>query len=273
MNAISRRRTRNIVITLLLAGLIVSIDCVYRLSMRSSSLLSGWSLMALILLLAGYNLRKKLPMVPLGSSSAWLQLHIYAGCLTGVLFLVHVGYRLPNGGLESVLTVLYLAVFLSGIAGLILSRVLAARLTSQGEEVLFERIPVFVRRIRDEVQQLVLDCIEKTETSMVPGFYRERLQPFFARPRFLLHHLVHSLRPYQSMLLEIRAQDRYLNEQEREVMREIEERFRLKNALDYQYTLQAMLKYWLFVHVPLTYALLVFAAAHVTFVYAYFGGH
>ena len=272
MRTFSRRRRWNITITFLLAVAIVAIDEVYRLSMRPSSLLSGWTLLALIVLLAGYQLRKKLPVLPLGSSASWLQLHIYAGCLTSVLFAVHVGYRFPNGQLETVLAILYLGVFLSGIGGFILSRVLAARITSQGEEVIYERIPTFVRRIRDEVHQLVFDCISETETSMIPEFFQERLETFFARPRYLLHHLVHSMRPYQSLLLEIRAQDRYLNDREREVMREIEERYRLKNTLDYHYTLQATLKYWLFIHVPLTYALLIFAITHVILVYAYCGG-
>jgi len=271
MTSFARRRIRNVLISLALAAGVVMVDWLYRLSMRPSSFLSGWTLAAVILLLAGYNLRKRLPMLPLGSSAAWLQLHIYAGLLTGVLFAVHVGYRLPNGRLEGTLAVLYCGVFLSGIGGLFLSRTLAARLTSHGEEVLYDRIPVFARRIRDEVHDLVLNCISESETSMIPEFYRRRLQTFFARPRFAVHHLFHSVRPFRAALLEIQSQDRYLNDRERSVMREIEERFRLKDALDYQYTLQTTLKYWLFLHVPLTYALLIFAAAHVLLVYAYFG--
>ena len=272
MRALSRRRIRNGIITLGLMAVILFIDWRYRLSMRPSSILSGWTLAVLVLFLAAYNLRKKLPVLPLGNSSIWLQLHIYAGLLTGVLFAVHVGYRVPNGILETTLAVLYAAVFLSGIGGLILSRTLAVRMTSRGEEVLYDRIPVTVRRIKEEVQTLVLSCISEAEISMIPDFYHRRLQPFFARPRFALRHLFHSVRPFRKMMLEIRSQDRYLNDRERKVMKEIEDRFRLKETLDYQYTLQATLKHWLFLHVPLTYALLIFAAAHAMLVYAYFGG-
>lgn len=273
MTAFSKRRWRNFAITGALAAVVLFVDLLYRLSMRPPVFLSGWVLAGLVLFLAAYNLRKKVPVPPLGRSAAWLQLHVYAGLLSGVLFVVHVGYRVPNGGLETVLAALYLLVFFSGVGGLVLSRVLARRLTSEGQEVLFERIPAIVRRIREEVQSLVLACISETETSMIPEFYQSRLQPFFSRPRFLLHHLFRSVRPYQALLLEIRSQDRYLNDRERDVMQQIEDRFRLKNSLDYQYTLQSTLKYWLFVHVPLTYALLIFAAAHVVLVYSYFGGN
>lgn len=271
MTLLTWRRTRNVIITLALAAVVVLVDWVYRLSMRPSSFLTGWTLVAVILFLAGYNLRKRLSMLPLGNSATWLQLHVYAGLLTGALFAVHVGWRIPNGWLEGTLAALYLCVFLSGIWGLALSRTLAERLTAKGDEVLFERIPVYVRRIRDEVHDLVLNCISETETSMIPEFYRRRLQTFFAQPRFAVHHLFHSVRPMRAMLLEIQSQDRYLNDRERSVMREIEERFRLKVTLDYQYTLQSTLNYWLFLHVPLTYALLIFAIAHVVLVYAYFG--
>lgn len=272
MTTFSRRRTRNAVITLALALAIVAVDALYRLSMRPSVFLSGWTLSAVVLFLAAYNLRKRLPMLPLGTSAAWLQLHVYAGLLTGVLFAVHVGYRVPNGVLEGTLAVLYLGVFLSGLWGLLLSRTFAARITAAGDEVLYERLPVIARKLRDEVHELVLNCISETETSMIPEFFSRRLQPFFARPRFAVHHLFHSVRSTQSLLLEIHSQHRYLNDRERTVMQEIEDRFLLKDKLDYQYTLQTLLKVWLFLHVPLTYALLIFAAAHVMLVYAYLGG-
>ena len=37
------------------------------------------------------------------SLTAWLQFHIYAGLLTGVLFLVHVSYKIPTGWFEGTL--------------------------------------------------------------------------------------------------------------------------------------------------------------------------
>ncbi len=45
-----------------------------------------------------------------------------------------------------------------------------------------------------------------------------------------------------------------------------------KDALDYHYAHQATLKAWLFVHVPLTYGLLIVAAAHLVLAYAFTGG-
>ncbi len=266
------RRWRNIVILAVLAVLLIVGDALCRVSLHSTSKILGWILAALIVGLAMYNVRKRLPFLPLGSSAAWLQLHVYAGGLTIVLFVLHIGWRIPNGAFELVLAALYVAVAGSGVAGLYLSRSFARRLTTRGGEVIFERIPVYRKRLQCEVEELVLRCVSESDSTAIPAFYTTRLRPFFEKSRNFFSHLVESHRPRQRLLLEIQSQNRYLNEAERGLLVQFADRLRQKDDLDYQYALQATLKYWLFMHVPLTYALLVFVAVHVLLVHAFSGG-
>jgi hypothetical protein len=42
--------------------------------------------------------------------------------------------------------------------------------------------------------------------------------------------------------------------------------------LDYHRALQLALKLWLFVHIPLTYGLLIFTALHIVLVFGFSGG-
>ena len=65
---------------------------------------------------------------------------------------------------------------------------------------------------------------------------------------------------------------RFLNREEREVMKQIAELVRRKDTLDYHHSLQLTLKLWLFVHIPLTYSLLIFSLVHIVLVYAFSGG-
>jgi len=234
--------------------------------------ISGWGLLGLVVFLALYNVRKKLTFIPLGWSALWLQFHIYIGLLSAVVFAVHIGFRVPNGAFEILLAIAYLAVFLSGVVGLILSRVIPPRLASRGEEVIFERIPVFIRRIRKEVEALVLQCISEGDTTAVPGFYAGRLRWYFEGPRNYWSHLFHSARPLHHILADIKAQHRYLNDAELTLVRQIEERVQIKDDLDYHHAMQRTLKLWMFFHIPLTYSLLVLAVFHVVLVYAYAGG-
>ncbi|MFP6765211.1 MAG: hypothetical protein VB858_16400, partial [Planctomycetaceae bacterium] len=234
--------------------------------------ISGWTLLGLVVFLASYNVRKRLTFIPLGWSALWLQFHIYIGLLSSVLFAVHVDFRIPDGLFEVCLTGAYLSVFVSGVTGLILSRIIPPRLASRGEEVIFERIPVFVRQIREKVEALVLQCISKVGTTAVPDFYTDRLRWYIERPRNYWSHLVHSNRPLHRLLTDIRAQQRYLGEAEIGLVKQIEDQVLIKNDLDYHHAMQKTLKAWLFFHIPLTYGLLVLVIYHVALVYAVAGG-
>lgn len=241
-------------------------------ALQDTSRMSGWGLLAMIGFLAAYNLRKKLALLPLGSSASWLQLHIYIALLTAVVFGVHLNWKMPNGLVESILALLYLLVFASGVVGLFLSRSLAKRLTTRGEEVLFERIPVYRKRIQAEVEAIVFSGLEESESTAVAQFYADRLREFFLQTRNFWQHLVQSNRFRFGLLKEMQAYGRYLDESERAMMTRLVTCVEAKDDLDYQFSLQATLKYWLFIHVPLTYALLVFAALHLLLVSAFSGG-
>ena len=272
MKSLGARRARNVAVLIICWLLFALLAAISTAALRDTARLSGWCLFALVALLASYNLRKKVPFVPLGSASGWLQLHIYAGLLSGFIFGCHIGWRVTDGVFESVLGVLYLTVFLSGCLGLVISRSFARRLTTCGDEVLFERIVVKRRILQGEVEQLVLQCVSETGSGAVADFYRDRLRPYFARARNLWHHLLQSNRPRHALLNEMQGFDRYLNDAERQAIKEIAQRVEAKDNLDYQYALQATLKYWLFVHVPLTYALLVLAVFHLLLVHSFAGG-
>jgi hypothetical protein len=47
---------------------------------------------------------------------------------------------------------------------------------------------------------------------------------------------------------------------------------RQKDGLDYHQALQFMLRGWLFIHIPLTYSLMIFSVMHIVLVYAFSGG-
>jgi len=56
------------------------------------------------------------------------------------------------------------------------------------------------------------------------------------------------------------------------ILSELNDLAEAKNDLDYHYALQGGLKYWLFFHIPTTYALLIFATVHAILVHAFTGG-
>jgi len=232
---------------------------------------SGWLLAGLMVFLAIYNLRKKLTYPPLLSSSIWLQLHIYVGILTLPLFFAHTGLRLPNGPFEVTLAALFAGVAISGILGLGLSRIIPARLAARGEDLIFERLPIFRRQLRERAEALVVQSVREADTTTLADLYQDRLADYFAGPRHFWRHLLHSRRPLVTTLNELEALGRYFNDAERTIAAEMADLIDAKDRLDYHHAMQGVLKGWLFVHLPLTYVLLVFVAVHAVLVYAFAG--
>ena len=234
--------------------------------------LTGWVLLGVILFLALYNGRKKIPFLPLGSSETWLQLHIYIGYLALVIFVVHGNYRWPSGGFEIALASVFGVVMLSGVGGLVLSRQIPRRLALRGGEVFFERIPAYRRAILDRAEKLAVDSTRQTEASTLLEFYTRDLREFFAaRGRYLPHWFEDQSR-VQRVLARVEDLKRFTNDSENQVLEEFAELVRERDRLDYHAALQGILKGWLFVHIPFTVSLLVFILAHIVLVFGFSSG-
>jgi len=234
--------------------------------------LSGWALFGLMLLLTAYNARKKLPFLPLLSSRAWLEFHVYAGLFTAVLFGLHIRGRVPTGLFEMSLAMLFVLVTASGIVGLFLTRVLPARLTTAGGEVPFERIPAIRSSLKAQAETLALQSAPESRSTILADFYLRRLKEFFDGPRNFWPHVFEVRRPLNRLLREVGDLNRYLTEKDRAALGQLETLVRQKNGLDYHRALQLVLKGWLFVHIPLTYSLLLVTAVHIVLVFAFAGG-
>jgi hypothetical protein len=138
--------------------------------------------------------------------------------------------------------------------------------------VIWERIPVFIRELRDEAEETALQSTSENQSSTISDFYVSRLHDFFREPRNLLLHLMGSDRALAALLDEFDNMDRYLHAREGEFAEQLRELVLKKNDLDFHYSLQLALKAWLLVHVPLTFSLLIIAVMHLILAYAFSGG-
>jgi hypothetical protein len=232
--------------------------------------LTGWILFAAMFVLTFFNARKKLPFLPLGKAETWLQIHIYLGFFTVVLFLIHLDFHVPHGWFEVTLAWLFALVSASGVVGLFFSRTLPRRLATRGGEVIFEKIPALHHALKTEAESLSLGTDAKSP--VIAEFYAKRLAPFFAGPKNLWLHIVESRRPLNALVAELEDLRRFANDVEREKIEKLVALVRQKDGLDYHRALQLALKLWLFVHIPLTYGLLIFTALHVVLVFGFSGG-
>lgn len=233
------------------------------------ALLTGYLLYALFLGLGAFNLRKRLSMVPLGRASTWTAVHVLGGAFALPLYWLHAGGLWPAGLYEQALALLFYAVSVTGLIGYAIQRVYPAWLTQTGLEIIYERIPAELARLRAQAEALVLDCTREVESDTLARHYLETFAWYFRRPRFARSYLIGGRRGAHWVLRQRATLARYLNEREADYLERLSVLGHTKTRLDIHYALQSAMKLWLLVHLPLAVALVAVATWHLVLVHVY----
>ena len=226
---------------------------------RGAGLVFGIVAAVIFFAVAALNLRKRFKHKPLGRTFHWLQFHIYAGTLTLVLVLMHTGFGLPNGFLTWCILILTLIVCLSGVVGAMLQKWIPHALSKGLQvEAIYERIPELIDRLRAESETLI-----KGASQPLMDFYKSELAPALAGPQpsssFLLDVTGGRL---HRMVLFTHVSGR-LSASEKEKLDDLRQIFIEKNQLDAQMSLQRIMRFWLYFHVPTSTILLALVVVHI----------
>jgi hypothetical protein len=266
---LTRRRSASLVLTLFLACIVVYGAAISSAALDHANEVTGWILFAVCAFLLVFNLRKRMPAIPMVRAHYWLQAHIYLGLFAGIVFFAHSDWRLPTGLLDWVLWLVFIAVFVSGIVGIILTRIVPSRLNAHGERVIFERIPAFRAKLASEVEDLVLRSVRDAASSTIAELYAKLLLPFLTGPRNFWSHVFSMNGHRRNLEREFDAVRRYLAPEGNALLDEIEERVLAKDGLDFQYTWQLLIKGWLMLHLPLSCAMIPLVLVHILVNYAF----
>ena len=239
------------------------------LNLSDASFVTGWILLATMISLGVFNIRKRMSALPLGRAAYWLTLHVVLGFFAVGAFLVHTNYVWPTGAYEQLLAGLFWLTAISGILGWLYQRVTPRRLSRIGYEVIFERVPAEIAHLREKAEAAALDAIGSSGQPTLGRFYSESLDWFFQRPRFAVSHLLGTGAADHWLEQRIFAVRRLLGSNELKALDEIEKIARLKISVDTHYAIQRSLKLWVFAHVLLTSATLSLSVWHLILVHVY----
>jgi hypothetical protein len=271
MLSFAKRRLINCTITVVLIALVCFWVDRRSAELDGSAFQTGYLLLGLVGFLAAYNWRKKLPSLPLGSSSLWLQTHIYCGIGAIAVFLLHTGLRFPNGIFETTLYFSFVSVAASGFYGLKVTRSVPKRLTKLREQVVWERIPARRYAVGRQAHGLILELVEIEPAPTIVDFYKHRLVPFFERRRSPWYYAYPTSRLRNKIMAEMTAVARYYSSSESVADGRLRRLVDQRDDLDYHDALQRKLKFWLFVHIGLTYGLVALALFHAVLAHAFHG--
>lgn len=206
-----------------------------------------------------YGFRRRSMKLSWGRSQTWLQFHIYGGTLCLLLILMHSGFQAPTGVLTGWLWALSLWVTISGLLGAALQKWVPKLLASGlSIEVLYHRIPELVKDIQKKAEKLVKDCDDT-----IQDFYQKSLAVSLAEPqvRWIYYiDITGGSKAHHRQFTYLRS---LLADEEREKLNLLENYYRTKLEIDAHYTLQKALRWWLYLHVPVSIVLVLLLILHI----------
>ncbi len=237
---------------------------------------------SLLMIFAGLlSPRKKVPAWRLGPARIWLKGHIWLGLLSVPLILFHAGFRL-GGTLERCLMILFAVIIVSGIVGLLFQQQLPRLLkTTVAAETMYGQVPHVCAALREKADARVVQaCGQLVSVAEKPRADDTATEPQEAAHRRELNHFyVQEVRPF--LAPQIRPDAKLRNATQagmlfsliraalpdepsyQAAIDELEAISDERRQLAAQQRILRWLHGWLFVHVPLSFALLVLAVAHV----------
>lgn len=264
-----KKKLINIGVLIAIVLFVMLIDFQMRQSLLVSEFFTGWLMFFIIMMLLLFNLRKKISFLPLGSAYKWMQFHVYGGLLLFTISFIHIDFSFPDGGFETLLSILFLTVAVSGMYGTYISRHLPSKMMLQPDYVIYERLPGIRERIREEVELRVNTSIDEMKSVAIAEFYSQHLYSYLSQSQDFWKHIFASEHVYSQWKNRFNALRMYLNESEKVQLDELEELTRRKTDLDNQYTYRSLLKYWLFFHIPFSYILFVVVIIHLLLVHGF----
>lgn len=223
---------------------------------------------ALILLLAFFGIRKRWYRSTWGTLEQWLQSHIYLGIFVLVLLLFHTGGRF-NDRIAVTTLVLVAIVVGSGIVGALLYVTVPRLLTEVESNLTVDEISDQLNQLARSMariasgrsaafQRIHDELLRQTQPGLLAGwrlvvsrFGRKRQQESSDWTRLLTLVPKEEQEELRQMLV--------VSRQRKELLLRLVFQQRYKNVLEF----------WLYIHVPFTLALLVFAALHIGAVFYY----
>lgn len=256
------RRTIALLATLAAAFIVWIVAWLEEGRLGHASYFTGITCLCSLLLLMLYGIRRRIPVLPVGSASTWTQIHIYTGLFATIVYVMHVPALLGAGLFECGLSIVFWIVSASGFYGIYASRTLPKRLTAVESQYRFDRIVWHRDQIADTARQMLEGTIEQSTARILGAYYTAYLKPFFSNRPSLAYVMLPTGNRRRHLLSGLKELNRYLEDEGRVTAGRFAALVRQRDDLDYQFALQLRLRLWLLVHSALSIALIAAAVVH-----------
>jgi hypothetical protein len=263
-----------------ISGGLIWLVWIYGNGLRDPRYLDGWLLAGGMSFQLSFHIAIKTASLAPKSAARWRKVHIWVGYLLIAAFISHSDFSLPDTGFEWALWAGFMLVTLSGIFGTYLAWSLRAK-HGIDERIAYDRIPTMRAELARDVHAAVARPGPAAAAIALPAppydawimdLYTNHLRDFFQGQHNFTAHLFGSRRPLKRLTDEIDNLSPYVDKQSQEKLAAIKNLVVEKDWLDFARVYLGLTKGWLFVHVPITYALIVLTVLHIVVVYSFSSG-
>ena len=252
---------------------------IYGNGLRDPRYLDGWVLAGGMSLQLAFHIAIKTASLSPKSAARWRKIHIFVGYLLIAAFISHSDFSLPDTAFEWALWAGFVLVTLSGIFGTYLAWALRAK-HAIDERISYDSIPIRRAELARDVYAVAKIDLPAAAIALpapphdawIMDLYTNHLRDFFRGQRNFAAHLIGSRRPLKRLTDEIDDLSPYVDKPSQKKLAVIKGLVVEKDWLDFAYVYLGLTRGWLFVHVPVTYTLIVLVVLHVVVVYAFSSG-
>jgi len=226
-----------------------------------------------ILLLMYYGIRKRTYKNTLGTLKGWLSFHVYIGLLTLLIVPMHAGFKFGLN-IHTLAFVLMAIVVISGMFGAYFYINNPMKFTKYGNELIYDQfddeINKLVKQMRSIARNKSQIFVQKCEEAVTYGIPKSQKgwQLLFGNPEKFMPSESEYLSRVQidmSRMPEMEREDyqrlAVISLQKMELQRRFVSQVRIKNILEA----------WLYIHLPISFAMLVALTVHIVSVIYYNG--
>jgi hypothetical protein len=221
-----------------------------------------------ILILMALGVRKRWYSSGLGTLQGWTSAHVYLGLLTLLLIPMHAGFKFRFDVHTLAFALLFLVV-VSGMIGVVLYRVVPLRLTAYEQRIQADKIDTELNRLLAEMRLLARDKsdqfarVYQGEVSRLSSPHHRGWQILLTASR---NPLLTKSRELTRIVQHIPAAE---HADFQKLSQLIMQTIQLEGNLTAQMRLRNAMQAWLYVHVPLSFAMMTAIAIHLMAVLYY----
>lgn len=243
-------------------------DSTYTHGGSSWGLAYGYLAAGLIFLLVLFSVRKRAHRSRLGTLENWAQSHSYLGLLVVIVVLAHSGFRFQDRLAVAALLVM-IAVSVTGVVGAVLYTLVPRILTTIGTEPAVPEIAEQLNQLHRSMSRIGRDASQ--ELHAVYLHTTQQIRPI----RLAGWRILSRMKTSQGEDAKLRALLRQVDGSEQVALQRMlvlaRQHGELRRLLVAQQRYRNLLQVWLYLHVPLTAALVALVVAHALSAY-YFTG-